>query len=532
MRRLILIVISLSLLTLSTTAQSDTARVFTDDKPLVYVDADNLWPYSFINEHGEPEGFNIDLLRVLMKELGIPYIIRLKSPTQAMEDLKERKADLTLGLKAQFNDEYGQYGHTTVVLFTQSVATPESQPVAIKTFHDLSNSDLQITVCSRSVCYDLMKDYGWSGHAIPSDNMKESLQRISSSQEGLMVCNTLSLKWLVKNLNIDNVEITPVNMAHMEYKFMSNDTRLLARIDKAYKQLYIDYKITPIEKKWLFPDRQHHATPAWLWIVNVAGLLLLVLAALYTIRLVRENTRQRSVNSKLKNNLREITDDRHLRVWTYNVEREQYYWHRANGKVDNSYSADEFAKRYSKEDYRKLKEALNRLINRHKDAKGHEEEKTTVELQAKDPDLYDSKLNYYVIELSVLQRDASGNPKLIVAVKKDVTIGHNKKTLEALRSLRYWSMFYSDESGIIQFDSDGIIQNANTKACQLLGFDIDKQVKNRTHICDMMGINRDDLKYINNYQGQLDTNDWQVEFTIKNALDSDGSLIGYFVFCI
>jgi len=26
----------------------------------------NLWPYSFINEKGEPDGYNIDLLKILI----------------------------------------------------------------------------------------------------------------------------------------------------------------------------------------------------------------------------------------------------------------------------------------------------------------------------------------------------------------------------------------------------------------------------------------------------------------------------------
>lgn len=42
-------------------AQSDSTRVFTSEAPLVYEDVWDLWPYSFLNDNGEPDGFNIDL---------------------------------------------------------------------------------------------------------------------------------------------------------------------------------------------------------------------------------------------------------------------------------------------------------------------------------------------------------------------------------------------------------------------------------------------------------------------------------------
>ena len=70
------------------TSANDSVRVFTEDHPLVYEDAWDLWPYAFLNEAGEPVGFNIDLLRLLCNELDIPYRVKLKPTKEALEDLK------------------------------------------------------------------------------------------------------------------------------------------------------------------------------------------------------------------------------------------------------------------------------------------------------------------------------------------------------------------------------------------------------------------------------------------------------------
>ena len=44
----------LSLTTLA--AEGDSTRVYTEQNPLVYEDAWDLWPYAFLNDNGEPDG--------------------------------------------------------------------------------------------------------------------------------------------------------------------------------------------------------------------------------------------------------------------------------------------------------------------------------------------------------------------------------------------------------------------------------------------------------------------------------------------
>ena len=66
----------------SMAAKGDSTRVYTEQNPLVYEDAWDLWPYAFFSDNGEPAGFNIDLIHLIMKELDIPYVIRLRRPAR------------------------------------------------------------------------------------------------------------------------------------------------------------------------------------------------------------------------------------------------------------------------------------------------------------------------------------------------------------------------------------------------------------------------------------------------------------------
>ena len=163
-------------------AQSDTTRVFSTNDPLIYEDVWDLWPYSFLNDNGDPDGFNVDLIRLIMKELDIPYIIRLKPSSEAFRDLKEGRSDLMLGLAEGFHDEFGKYSKNAVTLFTQSVVTPKDKEVVIKRFRDLSNH--QVIVSDSSLAYHLMLEYGWGENAIPVGDMSEAIQEVSAKEEG------------------------------------------------------------------------------------------------------------------------------------------------------------------------------------------------------------------------------------------------------------------------------------------------------------------------------------------------------------
>ena len=273
--------------------------MYTEKNPLVYEDAWDLWPYSYINDDGQPEGYNIDLIGLLMNKLNIPYVIRLKHQQQVFEDLKDKKADLTFGLAAGFHDEYGLYGRNAITLFTQSVVTPKGKNIEVKTFRDLNKPGIRVYVNDSSLCYHLMHDYGWEAHAIVSNNMRKTIQEVNDKKRNQIVWNTLSLKWLIQHYHLNNVVLTPVNMPHGEYKFMSNDQRLLNLLDDTYSDLYINDEITPLQDKWFYPDHESKATQDWVWYLTGLALLLLAMAVAYVISFRLQNRRVRKANEKL-----------------------------------------------------------------------------------------------------------------------------------------------------------------------------------------------------------------------------------------
>lgn len=520
-------------------AQSDTTRVFSVNNPLIYEDVWDLWPYSFLNDNGDPDGFNVDLIRLLMKELDIPYVIRLKPSSEAFRDLKEGKSDLMLGLAVGFHDEFGKFSKNAVTLFTQSVVTPKNKEVVIKRFRDLSNH--QVIVCDSSLAYHLMLEYGWGENAIPVGDMSEAIQEVSAKEEGQIVWNTLSLKWLMQRYHIDNLELTPVNMQHGQYKFMSNNQQLLDKLDEAYTKLYTNDKIQPLQDKWFYPERQDMEEPEGLWYLLGGGLLLLVFMAVYGISYHIQNRKIKLENVKRNNRLALILQTSQVHIWTYDIKTNRFSWHNDNGQVAYTYSMEEFSQRYSHEDFVSLKSALEKLAETRKtdeerprvgERSSGMEKEIELNLRAKDTEGGDTNDRDYHIVLSVLSRDKKGNPAVIIGTKKDVTEEQQQKRLDAERTLRYWSIFYTPILGIILFNKDGRLVNINPKACDIFGCNAEEIIEKGVDIHSMFNIDMQDLEDVNGYQAtQTVGHDMITEFRLMTIHDDAGEMLGVFAFC-
>ena len=237
-----------------TYAQKDSIIVYNDQRPLVYEDAWDLWPYVFLNENGEPDGYNIDLLKMIFKELDIPYIIKLRPTLEAQKDLKDHKSDLMLRMDADFARNNSSYGKTIVQIFTHSLVTPKSQAIHAKTGKDLTN--YSIIVHEGSFSHHKLKENGWAKDIMPFDDMKEAIQKVSSENKGVILWNSMSLKWLMMKYHTDNLELSPFDFPYGEYKFFANDHHLLAQLDSVYSKLRANDQLTPIQNKWFYPERQ------------------------------------------------------------------------------------------------------------------------------------------------------------------------------------------------------------------------------------------------------------------------------------
>jgi signal transduction histidine kinase/PAS domain-containing protein len=462
----------------------DSIISFSTERPLVYEDAWDLWPYSFLNENGEPVGYNIDLLKLICKRLDIPYVIKLKPTSEALEDLKEGHSDLMMGMDAKFHDDFALYGKSVLNLFTHSVVRQKGSQPKVRTIGDLSK--YRVIVHEGSFSHHLMKDNGWGSNAEGYEDMKDAILKANSDPECEIVWNTMSLKWLIQKYQATNLQLTPIDIPHGEYKFMSNNSHLLQQLDSVYKLLYSEEQLQPIQNKWFYPERTETGIPSWIWKLAVALAVLAVISLLYYLFYRIQEKRVSKDLQKKNARLSLVLNTSNVRFWTYDIPTKTFTWMDKEGKAERNYTILEFSQRYRREDFERLTEAINQLVRQAK-------ESVTLEMSAKDKG-EGGEDREFTIALSVLRRQKSGRPSVIIGTRSDITEERQMQQKAEDAMLRYQAIFNSAMIDMVYYDENGILTDMNQKAGAAFEGGKDAIIAKKITIADVLGEGDVDLQ--------------------------------------
>ena len=510
----------------------DSIVVYNDKRPLIYEDAWDLWPYVFLNENGEPDGYNIDLLKMIFKELDIPYEIRLRPTLEAQKDLKDHKSDLMLRMDADFARHNSSYGRTIVQIFTHSLVKPKGQTVNARNGKELSR--YPVIVHDKSFSHYKLMENGWAKEIIPYDDMKEAIQNVSTENNGIILWNSMSLKWLMTKYHTDNLEIIPFDFPYGEYKFFANDQHLLNQLDSVYSILRSNDRLTAIQNKWFYPERQETGIPSWIWdMVKFFTILAVGILVYYTFFKIRERKMTQKIN-KENQRLSLIMKTSNVMFCTYNVSSQYFTVMDSSGHAERSYSLLEYSHRFDPNDFTNLTDGLRNVI-------GGKSETVTIQLKEYGNNLIDS--NNYTVTLSVLRRDKHKRPSIIIILKTDTTQDRMRQALIKESMLRYQSLFNSALVDMVYYDADGYISDMNTKALSLIGVDNEEIRRRKISLRDVLGMKDLDIdKFEYFYATQLykSPNDNRAlnkmlgkdklyyELQVMPIYDKFGSRIGFF----
>ena len=453
------------------------SREYTSEHPLVYEDTWDLWPYVFLDENGKAVGYNIDLLHLLCGELKIPYIVKLKPTSSALEDLKAGHSDLMFGMDAHFHNDYAHYGRNVIQIFTHSEVYHRDNAPAIASVSDLSTH--KVIVHDGSFSHHLMQRRGWGHNAIPYDDMKEAVQYVYSEPASRIIWNTMSLKWLIQTLHYDNqLKLSPVKMAHGEYRFMSNDSLLLARLDSVFSKLNSSGQLQAIQNKWFYPERRDSGIPGWIWRLAVALVLLLLVSIAYYLVYRRQEklmTREiRRSNSRLALILR--TSGVH--IWILHVATKTVSQYTGSGEELEEQSLRDFLQQVHPQDRRHIVAALN-------DIAACRQDQQTLDVVALNADGDFSRT--LTIGLDVLHRGKDGRPTDIIGITSDVTADHLRLLQVKRNMLLYQSVFNSAMVDSITYDEHGYMSDMNETASRAFPGGKEGAQKKRFCLADVLG---------------------------------------------
>ena len=463
---------------------ADSIRVFDNEHPLVYEDAWDLWPYVFLNENGEPDGYNVDLLKMIFKRLNIPYIIKLKPTLEAQADLKSGKSDLMLRMDASFSRGNTLYSNTIIQLFTHSVVSPESSHVILRTGKDLKGH--QVIVHEGSFSHHLIMDEGWTKDIKAYDNMKEAIQKLRTDEQGVIIWNTMSLKWLMRKYKTDNLVINPIDIPAGEYKFMSKNRHLLNQIDSVYTELRADDQLESIRNKWFYPEHADSGIPAWVWYIAavLAGFALIFLAY-YAFYRMRERSMTREIR-KSNDRLSLVLSSSEIGLWVYHVTTKTVEFIDEFGKTQQTLHLHELVNRYSQNDYDIFIETLAEIAHQRR-------ESANITLKIREQKNGHFVERNYSVDIGVLRRDRNGKPSDILGTRVDITNEQMRQIRIQDSMMRYQAVFNSAMIDMVVYDADGYIVDMNDKGLRGIHLNRKDLVKAHIPLKRVLGVDHIDL---------------------------------------
>lgn len=462
----------------------EVTREFTEEHPLVYEDSWDLWPYAYLNDNGDPVGYNIDLLKLIFKRLGIPYQIKLRPTSLALNDLKAGRADVMCGMDAHFHNDYAQYGKSVIQIFTHSVLHRKSEPVTVKTVEDLAHQ--KVLVHDGSFSHHLMIRHGWGNNAVPYNDMQQAVHLLHNEPGHQIVWNTLSLKFLIRKFRYEELELTPVNIQHGEYKFMSNNPRLLHQMDSVYSILNAEGSLQPIQNKWFYPEKKDTGIPSWIWMVIAALLLFTLVSLLFYAGYRRKERRMTKTLRSSNRRLALILKTSHVRIWVYHVAAMTITEFDENGRQKGELlTPNYFFYSLLKDDFDRIQQALADISMKNVD-------ELTLDVQAKEGT--QGALRSLTIALSVLRRDKNGKPMDIIGTTSDVTEEklRQRQTKDAM--LRYKMVFNNSMVDIVAYNGDGVIIDMNEKARRAFPNGLDSILEAKISLSDVLGSDLEDIE--------------------------------------
>ena len=507
------------LLPLVSLAQDQAPRVYSTEDPLIYTGAVDRWPYVFLDNVGEPAGYNVDLLKLMFDELGIPFVMHIKDQTQARTDLQEHRADLMLDMGVLF-DSIMPTSKTIVQLFTNSVASIKHLPVTVRTKEDLAHE--KVYVYKASYVRNVMRRNGWEDNAFPFSDADAAVIKVSNEGKGVIVWNTLPLEWAIRRNHIENLKLTPISIPVGEYHFVSYDTLLLARLDSIYTLLDASGRLAPLQAKWFYPDhKEGTGIPSWLWIFVALVALVVVGLIIYNIIYYNREFRVRQQGQEHNDRLEMVLHVSKMRVWTYDVatqsftrlSREATFSDSKNQKTFLRFSSLEFARRFHSDDFDHLFECLRQMSD-------GKYEKKTIPLRIHDTQASETARDF-VIDLSVLRR-VNGKPTVLLGVLNDVTgeIVSQRRVHERLQ--RYQTVFNTAMIDMAYYDEKGDVVSMNQRVQQTFRISQENAVQQHIGLETPIGGKEQSV-----FNGEFDPDTFERFHATQKLFRADGSVMLY-----
>ena len=458
---------------LTTTAQQ--RREYTEEQPLVIVSDWEFPPYEFSNDKGEPDGYNIEVLNIILDRLHIPHRFVMQEWYMAIETFEQRKADLIFGLS--FNYMKKPYVMTRNLLhFYRIVAVRRPEKKALTQISLLGKGDTLIMKTNDYAPIRILMTNPQPPFTIEYHSPKDALTGIQRGSYDYFLWGEVPIQRKLKEFGLDSLVTDVTDIPPGELRLIGYDKDLIDAIDDEYARLEQAGQMEKIYDKWFHPEREHNDTsPLPIFIIVgaiIVGLISFMLSRLIRIRIQKAIDKSKDINNMMT---------QALSMGNYYVIEHDLRTHMAHNVYGNllpeaGMPTAEFQDRIHPDNRDVFDEAVQNTMG----------EAMSAELKtlwnagtAEKPDWR------YLHGHSILELEG-GKPRFIINSVKDVTHDIREERVARVTGERYIKIFKTSLIAMSFYDADQRFIDANDQMREISGFDfMGDKVYRQTRLEDM-----------------------------------------------
>jgi signal transduction histidine kinase/ABC-type amino acid transport substrate-binding protein len=529
-RHSIAIIILLLSLLMPATAQTLSNR-YTKERPVVIVCDWDKPPYEFLNDHGEPTGSNIDIIRAVMDKLGLSCKFVMKEWTIALKTFERGQADIILANARRYSPD--QYAISeNIINYNRIRVAMLGDSTSMITFKQLEREGVVFKPGDYSAYYFTDEDTTAMVMNIEYQSPKVALMGIANGDYKYYVWGEESLKWKLKELGLSGITLNDVGIPISEVHFIGRDRQLIEEIDDQFSRLKQAGNVADIQTHWFHPEQEKPETsPTMLFII--IGILLLAAIAYGISRLMRAHVKSATRNyDELNDMMIKALHMGNFNVMEYDIAADRMVNRYGNILPDGGLTLSQFADRIHPDQQEEFRQKIQQLIN------GREQkfdlDKRWNAGTAEHPRWL--TLNGHAI----CETDENGQPAFIINAIHNVT--HEVEEDEAIKDLNthYNHLVNMPFLGMSFYDKDGWLISINDSMKELCGISDDTPDSKRYwESVNMYDVNN--LRSIYKPEDRSDTIvcqhlcepemgiDKYIEFSVRPLCNINGQIVNYLI---
>ncbi len=437
---------------------------YDEEHPIIIAGDWDKPPYEYQNDKGEPAGSNIDVMRAVMKQLGIPCKFLLKEWGNAIKAFERGEADLILANARRYK-KAPYYYTQNIINYNRIRVMMRGDTVPPLSLKQLIEGGVVLKPSDYTIAYFIAEDSDYI-NSIEFQSPKVAMLGLRDNDYKYFVWGEEPLKRKMKELGFEQEGfiLNEVNIPVSDIHVIGRDKELIDKIDDIYSRMKQSGDVEAINTRWLHPEKITVGQQIPVSVIIILTIILLTIFCYLLTRLAQSHAKKASHNSvELNEMMYKALHMGRFYVMEYDIANDQFTNRYGTFLPHNGMSLEEFIAHIHPMEQEEFRNKMTLMET-------GREQKTAIDKRwnigtADHPQWLNFKGH------SMVEYDDYGHPTYIINTINDITqdVEEEKAAHDLVR--KYERLSNMPQLAMSFYDKEGFLIDTNDTMKELCEFD-------------------------------------------------------------